>query len=545
MNRLIYIIDNVIDQAIKDNFYYPNTKFYGLCEAVTKDGKTFPARYKGDGEYDSVDLDDTYGVRIYHKLIVDNHEEDENKGFGIAKEVVETYGLRLICYGDMTKVNPSTANISYQVSTDIASYLPSILTAVQKANLNIRNGSIKITGKNLKKDEVYSQEFQGLDSRLGPDKFLFAIDYAITIKFLNSCLDDGCDTTAPMINLRGVSCENINHPEFGLSEQQIQDCYLCAGECADGQAKNTQGDILAIVPSGGVGMASDVIHTQTDGSPAPLPAGVALVCTPTPAWQLDFEANAFLSAGLITDATLKLAIRQLVYDLKFNDFWNYIRVIRPYVGGTALAHSLNLKNPNQFALTFVNGWTHNSLGITGDGATTYAKTGWIPMTELITQAQLENLFIGTYGTTVGDTFDMGSFNNNGNSIFGLRRGNDSAYYTTDLSGDIASFGTPPATNYMNGWSYVQRNASQMEFYQGTTLLKTLTQGTDYSNTGIGSLSPYELYIGAINVNDVLAHLPTAGRISLDIAMVKFLNSSQRATLNTIIQTFQTTLGRQL
>lgn len=541
MNRLLYIVNDVIDAAIKAGFYYNNTKFYGLCELVNRENQVIPGSYIGNGDYSHVDLDDTYGVGIYHRLLNNDTSEDENSGFGTNKEKQETYRLKLVCYGDMTKVNPSTANISYQVSSDIEKLIPSILTNVQKANLNIRNGSISASTKNLRKNDVYSEEFAGAVDKLSPEKFMFSIEYLVTIKYDKDCPDSLCDTTTPLIDISNLSCENINHPEFGLTEQQIQDCGLLDGECPDGQAKNTQGDVLATVPSGGIGIVADVTHTDTDGSPLVKPAGIPMICTPTPSWQLDFEANNFISTAGITDATQKMAIRQLVYDLKSNNIWNKLRALWPFVGGNATSHSYNLKDVTKFQLTFVNAFTHNSLGATGDGISTYAKTGFLPMSEIETQAQLDNLSMGSYSTAVGNQYDFGSYNTNNNFFLGLMSNNDTVYRASALSAYILS---PVSTGFSSGLKWMQRNNSQMEYYQNTTLLKTLIKNTDYQDSGQGGIPPYEMDLFAANLQNVLHYLPTAGRHSLDFIGEHFTLTEYTAMYNAF-QAFQTTLGRQL
>ena len=94
--------------------------------------------------------------------------------------------------------------------------------------------------------------------------------------------------------------------------------------------------------------------------------------------SLDPNAQAFLTAASITDATITSAINALVVDLKSNNLWTKSFAIYPLVGGTASTHKWNLKDPQDtdaaFRLVFNGGWTHTSNGIIANGVNAFANT---------------------------------------------------------------------------------------------------------------------------------------------------------------------------
>lgn len=100
----------------------------------------------------------------------------------------------------------------------------------------------------------------------------------------------------------------------------------------------------------------------------------------------DADAQAFLSAAGITDATQQAAINTLVVDLKGYGIWSKMKAVYPFVGGTASTHKYNLVNPVDsdaaFRLVFNGGWTHSSTGATPNGTNGYADTKLIPNTNL-------------------------------------------------------------------------------------------------------------------------------------------------------------------
>ena len=90
------------------------------------------------------------------------------------------------------------------------------------------------------------------------------------------------------------------------------------------------------------------------------------------------DAEKFILAAGITDATQKLAINNLVNDLKSYGIWTKMKALYPFVGGTASSHKFNLKDPRDldeaFRLTFSGGWTHSSNGALPNGTNAYANT---------------------------------------------------------------------------------------------------------------------------------------------------------------------------
>lgn len=106
--------------------------------------------------------------------------------------------------------------------------------------------------------------------------------------------------------------------------------------------------------------------------------GGNVIGTPPPPILIDPDAQTFLTAAGIVDATITSAIDTLVVQLKADGLWTKMKALYPFVGGTATTHKYNLKNPLDtdaaFRLVFSGGVTHNSNGITGNGVNGFANT---------------------------------------------------------------------------------------------------------------------------------------------------------------------------
>ena len=92
----------------------------------------------------------------------------------------------------------------------------------------------------------------------------------------------------------------------------------------------------------------------------------------------DPDAQAFITAAVITDPTQQSAINQLVIDLKGYSIWTKMKALYPIVGGTATTHKWNLKDPRDldaaFRIFWNGGWTHSSNGATPSGSNGWANT---------------------------------------------------------------------------------------------------------------------------------------------------------------------------
>lgn len=245
----------------------------------------------------------------------------------------------------------------------------------------------------------------------------------------------------------------------------------------------------------------------------------------------DSDAQTFITTYSITDATQKSAICTLVQDLKSNNLWSLGEGICPIVGGSASSHAGNLKNPGTFDLTFNGGWTHASTGMTPNGTTGYADTGY----NCNTQHSDGLMSIGIYSRTnqaSGTISDMGASNaafTQQTSLW-LRFG-DTFYGLAACNGIISHVGNTDST----GWYFASRTGASANFLQ-----KNSTQNSFSEGTGTPSLN---IYIGCYNLDGVATSF--SNKEFAFVWLGASLSTSEASTLYTIIQDFQTTLSRNV
>ena len=204
--------------------------------------------------------------------------------------------------------------------------------------------------------------------------------------------------------------------------------------------------------------------------------------------------------------------------------------IYPFVGGTSTTHSYNLKNTAQYQLTFNGGGTHASTGWTPNGTNGYANTGISPASVL----SLNNQHISYYSRTNsnGTEIELGNGSGSYQTFLEIRTSGTTYYcvnntggYLTASDSDSRAFyvANRTASNVLNGWK------------NGTKV----ANGTNPS-TGLWSGN---LYLGAWNYDNVASFYTTK-----EVAFSSIgdgLSDTEAANFYTAVQTFQTTLGRQV
>lgn len=237
----------------------------------------------------------------------------------------------------------------------------------------------------------------------------------------------------------------------------------------------------------------------------------------------DPDAFRFLEIANITDPTQALAVSNLVISLKGAGLWTLLRAAYPLVGGNATSHKYNLINPATYPVLWNGGVTHTSLGVVGDGSG-YGNTQFIP-----TALPQDSIHIGVYaqsGATSG-----------GQHIGGLTRATGIVYFDglQWLGGQLyahinnANNGGGPSGLLLTSKGAIilqRRDSGNVRGY---------VQGATAGTTGWPSTGIYTnvLIFGRNAATYSFAHIGEG------------LTDAQAISLQNIIQTFQTTLGRSI
>lgn len=275
-------------------------------------------------------------------------------------------------------------------------------------------------------------------------------------------------------------------------------------------------------------------------SPTPTPT---LTPTTSPGPAFDPDAAAYLSAVVTAGGTvtspMSAATNNMFLALKSNGLYDKIITMYPYMGGVQNSCLVEGKLQTQYNMTFNGGWTFNSSGATPNGTTGWATNNMFADTGLT----LNNNSLWTYiGTDPAVTSYHGEIGTNDytvpNHLFIILGG-------TNTAGDTSSyFDNASSTDRLVFTSAVIPSA--LGFF-GNNRVSSTDLNVWYNGTKIGTRT-------AANTsslpNDKL-QFPVDGSTALQYGerrhqfdiVAEGLNDTEATNLSSIINAFQTALGR--
>ena len=252
-------------------------------------------------------------------------------------------------------------------------------------------------------------------------------------------------------------------------------------------------------------------------------------------------ANTYLSAvvaagGTVTES-MSGATRQLFQEIYLNGLNNGMLCMYPFIGGVAAAHAVQAISPGTNNLTFNGGWTHNASGATPNGSSGWATTSLVPSTT--TSLTLSGGTLYFYSGTNNGAGNQVAIGSTGVSNSGW------ALYPSNASYIMAAFGwesnlgassSVAISNTLGGLSMSRSGSTTIEFYRRGSLVSSVSRTAN-------AKPAQSVYLGALNQNGTPAQY---GIWRQQFAFIHTgLTNTQMATIETIINNYQTNLGRNV
>lgn len=197
----------------------------------------------------------------------------------------------------------------------------------------------------------------------------------------------------------------------------------------------------------------------------------------------DADAQAFIDAAGITNATQQDAINGLVVDLKGAGIWTKIDAIYPFVGGTATTHKYNLKDPRDldaaFRITFneVANITHDSDGVQFENQTGWANTHLNSNTDLNggSGQNSNHMFCSFFNCIAQGGLDIGTSSATASWHLNSRNATN-VFNTRNMSGTLNS--DSGITDTTGVWGMSRTSSTEYNKYKDKTrYLKTVSTTT--------------------------------------------------------------------
>jgi len=253
----------------------------------------------------------------------------------------------------------------------------------------------------------------------------------------------------------------------------------------------------------------------------------------------DTDAQAFLNAANITSFQQASAVNKLVVDLKAAGVWTKMKAIYPFVGGSAASHKWNLKDPRDldaaFRLVFFGGGTHGNNGYQLNG-NSYANTYFNPSLNLTTSSAHHSVYL-RLDLPISPFKAYGCMTNFSQGSMFLYPYSYNIGWISDLfdySQSRVSSNSGNSTGYVIG-TRASSNSNKL-FRNGTQIASS-------SNSTGGIIPNLNYFIGAYNNNGSPNDYDT-NQIAF-YSLGDGLTDTEATSLYTAVQSYQTSLGRQL
>ena len=256
----------------------------------------------------------------------------------------------------------------------------------------------------------------------------------------------------------------------------------------------------------------------------------------------DTDAQAFITAAGITNATQQSAVNQLVLNLKAANIWTKMKAIYPVVGGTASTHKWNLKDPRDldaaYRLTFSTGWTHSSTGMTPNGTSAYASTFLVPSSVFNTTTYNHLSYYSRTNNTNID-FLMGARNSNETVMVLSGRDGFWGYYCDAPSPSVYRNAFSSSSFNTAAFSLGSQTGTNIKVYRNNTIVVSNTE----ARFTLSALCTRALIIGAWDNTGTIGNYTNKQCAFSSIG--DGLTDTEAANFYTAVNTYQTTLGRNV
>jgi hypothetical protein len=259
----------------------------------------------------------------------------------------------------------------------------------------------------------------------------------------------------------------------------------------------------------------------------------------------DPDAQAYINAVIAAGGTLsggnQAAVNTLFVDMKTAGIYSKTVVMYPYTGNVVDSNKLEAKNPGgSYSITFTGGWTFDSLGAKPNGTNAWGEVNMVANSALTNNNSAMLTYLGTdvspgYGYVLDIGFPFDGSRQFHTFIGGANDADTNSYFYAYAGSEGTSRKTISVADIPSGiGSFIMNRRTSTElniWYNGTKV------GTA-SGTNTTSLPSTTLRLPS--APDFNTWSPRRHQFDW---VGEGLNDTEAADLQTIVNNFQTALGR--
>jgi len=236
----------------------------------------------------------------------------------------------------------------------------------------------------------------------------------------------------------------------------------------------------------------------------------------------------------ITGHEMWLAVDSFVLALVDAGHWERMKAIYPFIGGSAAAHSINLKSPAQYNTTWHGGIVHDATGVKFGGVNGYGDPGFINPTNFNSASDCH---VSVYSRADFPYKYILGNGDPGSTSGGILAAMSSSVCYYAVNSD--NYGGTPINHAKGLLTLTRPNSANQAFYK-----RAIDQNVNHMELrAVATVVPGKLYFGALNQNsgDVPGYYSEAHLSCVTIG--DGLSEVQNQSLYEIIEAFQVALNR--
>ena len=251
--------------------------------------------------------------------------------------------------------------------------------------------------------------------------------------------------------------------------------------------------------------------------------------------------NAVIASGGTLNGTQQTAINTLFTNLKSAGLYSKIDIMYPMLGGNGNGTSINAITPSgSFNITWNGGMSFTSSGATGNGTNSYGNTNYNPNTSSNPLDYGYGVYMSNSGNYDLEIYNLGAYD--GTNITAARAEfGEVNLYGYSVGEPRTSMVVPTAPDLAGNYISTFSSTSYKQNYFNYNSVSISATSTPVLMSSTPTLVNQPIYTHTLNINGSPYNLCTA-TISF-LWFGKYLTNSQVSTLSTIINNFQTALGR--
>jgi hypothetical protein len=246
-----------------------------------------------------------------------------------------------------------------------------------------------------------------------------------------------------------------------------------------------------------------------------------------------FNARVVAAGGTLT-TNEQTAVCTLVNSLKSAGIYSKFQIIYPMVGASAAACAQNLIS-SSFTGSFTGGWAYSSNGIQPNGSNTVMTTNFLCTTNMIA-ANWHQSFYSRTNFAGGAECGVGDVSGRPSSLMEIRSSGNTSTFSC---GDLSNYGLQTTVTDSRGFflGSILSSTDRKYYRNSTTILTNTTNITNLIYAG-------SIIIGAYLQNNITPAFYSSKQCAF-YSIGRGLTTAEANSFYTAVQTFQTTLSRQV